>query len=292
MKLYMIANPVAGRGVRSEVEAAAEVLKQGPYEVDLLWTQRGGHATELAREAVEKHPDLVVAVGGDGSINEVVSGLAGSNVPLGVIPLGTANCYALETGIPLDARQAARVILEGQPKRVHLGRAGERYFMLMASVGFDAQVVYEVNPGVKKKFGKLAYVIKGFQCLTASHPKLTITLDDKETYEGHLAIISNMRYYAGRFLVTPDAGFEKDELDVCIFQQDGFFPILRFAWGVWRRRHLKGKDVIYRKAKTIRVESAQPSHVQVDGDYYGTTPVEFQIVPDALTVILPRSRKP
>jgi diacylglycerol kinase (ATP) len=287
MKLVMIANPVAGGGARPKVQAAIELLKKAGYEVDVRWTQHGGHAIELARQAAGERPDLVTSVGGDGTLNEVICGLAGSDVPLGVIPLGTANCFALETGIPLEPCQAAEALIKSKPKRIHLGQAGERYFVLMASVGLDADVVYRVNPRVKKRLGRLAYVVKGFQCLASRRPKLQVRLDGEQPIEGFLAVVSNMRYYGGRFLVTPDAGFDKEELDVCIFQGEGAIAHLRFAWGVVRNRHLKFKNVIYRKAKEISIESPEPAHIQVDGDYFGTTPADFRIVPNALTVMLP-----
>ena len=295
MKLFLIANPAAGHSARQKVQQAIDILGADGRTVGLHWTAQRGDATELARQAVAQQADLVVAVGGDGTLNEVVHALAGTSVPLGVIPLGTANCFALETGIPLDSGEAARSLLTGRPMRIHLGQADDGYFLLMAGVGFDADIVYRVeqNLASKKRLGKLAYVSQGFLRVVRYHPaRLKIILDGREELEAYSVVVGNTRYFGGRFVITPQAGFDKAELDVCLFQGKSRRDMVRYAWGIVRGRHLEQPDVLYRKARKVEVQADEGrAHVQVDGDYWGTTPVRFRIVPDALTVLLPQKKE-
>lgn len=284
----MIANPVAGRGIQRQVQSALDVLDGGPYQVELHWTNAAGHAVALARQAAQEQVDLVVVVGGDGTLNEVINGLATTETPLGIIPVGTVNCFALETGIPQDARRAARLLLESQPRRIHLGQAGERYFALMAGIGFDADVVYSVNARLKRRLGKIAYILRGMVYLFQfSPPPLQLILDQNERLEGYGVVIGNMRHYAGRFYVTPHASFDLEELDVCLFQGQGIRAVIRSVREVISGKHLMNPEVVYRKAREIQVTSERPACVQVDGEYYGKTPLHFRIVPHALTVLLP-----
>lgn len=296
MKLFMIANPAAGHTARQKVRQAIDTLEAAGRRVDLHWTTQRGDATELARQAVGGQADLVVAVGGDGTLNEVAHALAGTPVPLGLIPLGTANCFALEAGIPFDMVQAARCLLTGRPERIHLGQADASYFLLMGGIGFDADIVYRVEqrPALKKRLGKLAYVSQGFVHVARYHPaRLQVTLDGREALEAYGVVIGNTRYFGGRFVITPQAGFDKPELDVCLFQGKSRGAMFRYAWAILRGCHLDQPDVLYRKAREVSVCAPEgQARVQVDGDYWGTTPVQFRIVPDALTVMLPPKKNP
>lgn len=295
MKVFLIANPAAGRSARRKVEQAGDLLAGSGWSVGLHWTAQRGDATQLARQAVSERADRVVAVGGDGTLNEVAHALAGTPIPLGVIPLGTANCFALETGIPLNTRQAARALLSARPKRIHLGQANESYFLLMAGIGFDADIVYRIEQHLlsKKRLGKLAYVSQGFLHVVHYAPeRLQLVLDGQEELEGYGVVVGNTRYFGGRFMITPRAGFDKAELDVCLFQGGRRADMFRYAWSILRGRHLEQPDVLYRKAKEIEVRAVDgQAHVQVDGDFWGTTPVRFRIVPDALTVLLPQQKE-
>ena len=221
--------------------------------------------------------------------------MAGTSVPLGLIPLGTANCFALETGIPFEMEEAARCLLTGRSERIHLGQADDRYFLLMAGIGFDADIVHRVEqrPTLKKRSCKLAYVAQGFIHVARHDPvRLQVILDGREDVDAYGIVIGNTRYFGGRFVITPQAGFDKPELDVCLFQGKSRRAMFRYAWGIVRGRHLEQPDVVYRKAREVDVRAYEgQAHVQVDGDYWGGTPVHFRIVPDALTVMLPPKKK-
>jgi len=287
----MIANPTAGRSVRAKVQQAAAILREAAWPVELHWTQQRGSALQLARQAVEAQAEAAIAVGGDGTVNEVLNGLIGSTLHLGVIPLGTANCFAHESGIPVNPAKAARMLLESRPRRIHLGKAGETYFLLMASVGFDAEVVDRLSSTLKQRLGKLAYILTALRLFFQYRPpRLRLVVDGQEQLEGYGVVIGNTRYYGGRFQITPQAGYDKEELDVCLFQSPGVRALMRYAWGILNgSRHLKYKDVVYRKTKRVSVESlSSAAPVQIDGDPLGRTPMQFEMVPNALSVLLPQ----
>jgi YegS/Rv2252/BmrU family lipid kinase len=287
----MIANPVAGRRIKGKVERGLSELRRLGSEGQLWWTECRGDGVRLARLAVEEKADTIIAAGGDGTVNEIINGMAGSSTALGVFPLGTTNCFGLEMGIPAHPVEAARTLMHSRPHRIHLGKANDSYFLLMAGAGFDAEVVHSVmlHPGLKRKVGKLAYILLGLNCLRKFQPgRLRLTLDNGQKLEGSTAVIGNTRYYAGSFLLTPDAGCEKEELDVCLFLDHTISTMLGYAWGIIRGgRHIKNPGVVMRKCRSLSLECDQEAKVQIDGDYLGRTPVKIEIVPRALTVLLP-----
>ena len=292
LAIRIIANPAAGRAGNKKISDILDYLGRRGAEAKAFITGKRGDAIEATRRAVReskgKKIDMVVAAGGDGTINEVVNGLMGSDIPLGVIPLGTVNVYALETGIPQDYRKACDVLLEGEVRKVRVGKINDRYFVLMAGVGFDADVVYRLDLGLKKNMGKLAYVLTGIGRLARyDFKKLDIEIDGGRRYEGCSVVIGNMKYYGGRVSVTPLANFDKDTLDVCIFKGGGAINMIRYTFGVLRKRHLSYEDVEYLSVKSLRVFSKTKTYIQVDGDVYGVLPAEFAKADERLSVILP-----
>ncbi len=287
----LIANPTAGKAGEKKICQVADYLRDEGASVDVCITRKRGDALEAATKAARgsqaKKTDCIAAAGGDGTINEVVNGIAGSSVPMGVIPLGTVNLFALETGIPMDALKACDVILRGEVKEVRVGMVNGRRFMLMAGVGFDADVVYRLHLGLKRKLGRLSYVLTGLGRLAGySYNRLSIELDG-EAMEGYSVIIGNMKYYGGRLSITPLADFEKEKLDVCVFKGRGAFNMLRYAWGVFNKRHLLYDDVEYRTVMTLKVSSNKKTYIQIDGDTFGTLPAEFKKARETVRVILP-----
>lgn len=290
--IIVIANPTAGRQGPQRIEQAVAALRRRGARVDLWYTSKRGDGQELCGTAIAQNPAALVAAGGDGTINEVINGLAGSSIPLGILPLGTANVFAQEIGLGNDMQKAIATIVEGRGERVHLGRAGERYFLLMAGVGFDAQVVYELDLGLKKMLGKLAYVLTGLKVLLASPSQQLEIIADGETLHGYGIIIGKARHYGGKFQATPLAGLHLPELDLCIFQRRGPLPLLRYATGIARGRHLELPDVLYRKAQQVSLRCAKPLPVQADGDLIGRLPMDFSVARDALTILRPSGNVP
>lgn len=288
--IMLIANPAAGRAGDRKIAQLAGYLQSHGASVEVSITEKRGDAREYAMRAArsDKRPDMIVAAGGDGTINEVVNGIAGTEVPMGVIPLGTVNLYALETGIPMDILKACDALLNGIVKKVNVGKVNDRYFILMAGIGFDADVVYRLDLGLKSMIGRLAYVLTGFSRVV-SYPfnRLTIEIDGSRTVEGYSIVIGNMKYYGGKISVTPRAGFEKQSLDICVFKGKGTLNMLKYTWGVLRKAHLGFRDVEYSTVRSILVSSPKKTYIQVDGDIFGTLPAVFHIAEEMVSVVLP-----
>ena len=290
--MTVVSNPTAGRHGRRKIAAAVAHLESRGIRVSVRETQRKGDAELLARGAAAEHPCAVVAAGGDGTINEVMNGLVGLGVPLGVLPLGTANVFAREIGLPTDPARAAEVVAQGRTTSVHVGTANNRHFLLMAGVGFDAQVVYELPLALKSLLGRLAYVLTGLRVL-AFPPRQPLEVDlGGEVVSGFGVIVGNARHYGGPFQVTPLAGLQLPELDVCIFTRPGSLPLFRYLSAVASGNHLSLADVAYRKSHNLVVRSAKPLHVQADGDLFGKTPLEFRVTENALSVLVPAGPGP
>jgi YegS/Rv2252/BmrU family lipid kinase len=286
-RVVLISNPTAGRKSRSRLREAVRHLETRGVLVDLVETRRRGDAEELARAAAVGRPDAVVAAGGDGTIHEVVNGLAYSSVPLGILPLGTANVFARELGLPSDPVRAAQAVLAGRPRTVHLGRAGSRYFLVMAGVGFDAQVIYDLDLGLKRLLGKLAYLSTGLKVLLAPprHP-FEVRIGD-EQLTACAAVIGKGHYWGGSFQVTPGARLEDPDLHLCLFTGSRPWDVLRYAGGIFSGKHLGFSDVFLRSARDFALHSARPLRVQADGDLIGTLPMTFSVAEGALSVLGP-----
>jgi YegS/Rv2252/BmrU family lipid kinase len=286
----VIGNPAAGASGSSIIRSAAAFLRRRARRVEVGITRARGDAEALCREAVGEGADMVVAAGGDGTINEVVNGMAGSSAALGVVPLGTANVLALETGIPTDPERACRLLLEGRPRPVHLGLAGSRHFVLMAGAGFDSLVIYSTSGAAKKRLGKGAYIAAGLRSLlTARVPILAVTIPGAEPVTGTGIVIGNGRLYGGRFSVTPGARLDEPRLEVCLFKGRRRIDWAGYAWGVLRGRHGLYDGVSLFKTDRLRVSSEEKVHVQADGDLVGTLPMDFAVAPYTLNLILPEA---
>jgi diacylglycerol kinase (ATP) len=287
----LISNPVAKKTTRKEIERAVHFLRSRGYETESLLTRQKGDAEIFAREALGKSPSLIIAAGGDGTFNEVVNGMAGSEVPLAILPLGTTNVLAKELGIPENVESALEVGVSRAPKIISLGKIVfthrssliTRYFLLMAGVGFDGEAVYGMSKTVKKISGKGAYFYSGFKTLTRFHPdRLTLTIDGK-SYSGYSAIIGNASKYGGNFRITPDARLTDPFFYVCVFEGRGRLDILRYVFGITTGRHLGFRDVRYLRAEHVEIKG--DAHIQTDGDYLGKTPAKIEVVRDALKLI-------
>lgn len=288
MKAALIVNPIAGQGRSMKLLPKAVSLLEADYEVLVLQTKEPGEGRLLCQRALEKMCDLVIVLGGDGTISEVVNTLAETSVPLGVIPCGTANVFANELQIPSDVKKACKIIADAKVEIIDLGKAGGQFFVLMAGIGFDAQVVQEVNLDVKRMLKDLAYVLTGVKTvLTYKSSRMTVIVDDREPREGYFVVVGNARYYAGRFSITTLASIKDGFLDICIFKKGDTKSFTRYITGVLLGKHTGFKDVEYLKGKTVQIESEQPTLVQADGELIGRLPMSFSVVPRALSVFSP-----
>ena len=289
--IIIISNPVSRTFSLKKVHLASDHLKQSGFETRLLFTERKGHGAELARSAMAENPRAIVAAGGDGTINEVINGMAGSDIPLGVLPLGTTNVLAKELQIPETVEGAVGRVVTGSLAAVSLGRielssqkpSVSRYFCLMAGIGFDARAVHGVSQGIKRLSGEGAYILSGIRSFIRYRPEeLIFTIDGKE-FKGFAAIIGKASRYGGRYRVNPDADIRDPHFYLCILTGQSRADLLHFASGIIMGNHLKNPDVLYMKASHIEIQGS--SDVQIDGDYFGITPATISVAPSALRLI-------
>jgi diacylglycerol kinase (ATP) len=302
MKAQIILNPSAGqRDRRRELEAAIAYLEDHGWQVTLRETQGPGEATTYARQAAAEGYDVVIAAGGDGTVSEVANGLAGSEVALGMFPIGTTNVWALQMGIPPfwplrqhSLLEAAKVLAEGYTRRVDLGQVNGRYFLLWAGVGLDAKVTEEVELQAKKRLGGLAFVIAGIVVVREfAGTKVQVTIDGCEVNRrAVLVVASNAQLYAGIVRLATQARLDDGLLDVLIFKGQGFPAILRHIFSVLTKRHLRDPEVEYYQARRVEISAAKPLSVHADDEPFTTTPVEIGIVPGALRVVVPKALPP
>jgi YegS/Rv2252/BmrU family lipid kinase len=291
----VIVNPTSGNvhgdfGL-NDLHATVDWLTKNGMPTELCLTERPGHARELAREAAERGMEVVIAAGGDGTINDVIQALAGTDTALGVLPMGTVNVWAREMEIPVNTLLAREILLRGMRRRVDLGLAGERYFLLMAGIGFDAEVTIHAEQSRLKRVG-LKVVDYGATTLrlgvTRRSTRVTLSANGRSKDANILMIlIGNTRLYAGAFSFAKRAMVDDGLLDL-VMMGDGSIPFRMsvFTRALWRRASL-GPYVRYSRFREIELHSQTPLDVQVDGEPIGKLPMKFSVAPRALTVIVP-----
>jgi YegS/Rv2252/BmrU family lipid kinase len=284
-------NPAAGQSYRlADLEETLGYLVRQGWELSLRETSRPHEAMQLAHEAAEEGLDIVVAVGGDGTVGEVVNGLANTKTALAVIPLGSGNGWAREQGLDLEPVEAARALSQGQIRYADLGLAGTHYFLLMAGVGFDAAVVEALSSGDQAPW-PIGYFVKSLtMAIDFAGEQTVVTLDDhKVEGETILVVISNTRVYGALGQVNTQASVDDGLLDVCILSGKGGLPqISLFTIGALLQRPDLVSNVAYYRAQEITIASQAPLYVQTDGDLLGMTPMTFKAMPHALRVLVPR----
>jgi YegS/Rv2252/BmrU family lipid kinase len=290
MRIKFIANPKSGREVLSKIERAQDLLRRSGAEVYTCITEKRGDAEVLAKKSIDEGFDRIIVAGGDGTINEVLNGLNGSSIPVGIIPLGVSNVLAIELGLPMSVEKACETALKGTVKSVPLGSANNRYFSLWTGIGFDAEVVCRLNLRLKPYFGKLAYMLTGLKVFLKYNPYLIdLITDTGDHLKGYSAIISRSKFYGGRFKLAPEAGINKEEFVLCLFKNGTRKDILRYVLGVATGRHLKFRDVVFRKVRGLKITSEGRVPVHVDGDCFGELPVEISLKHNAVRLVFPAS---
>jgi len=289
--LMAIFNAHSGGGeYRRDLPLILDSLRGLGYDVEERETRGVGDATRLAREAVEQGLDLVCAIGGDGTVNETINGLAGGEAPLAIVPTGTVNVLAMELGIPLEPPDAVKLLEVGTMSWIDLGLAGDRYFGLMAGVGMDAAVVASLNPIMKKAFKEAAFAVQGFaNYLTREEPLIRVTTAER-TVEGYFAVFGNSSNYGGGFGITPLADMRDGLLDVCVLKDKSFLSTIWYWTAALINAHIKHPKVEYFRtemAEIVTVDEGKEVLVQTDGEVSGSLPLTCRVVPRALRVVVP-----
>ncbi len=284
-EILVILNPAA----RSErAKAAWKRIEKLPH-CTMRATTAPGDARRVAAAAVHEGFTTIVAAGGDGTVNEVVNGIVGSDVALGILPVGTMNVFAAELGLPGDLEEAWAIIRGGRTRRVDLVRANQQYFVQLAGVGLDAQVVQATSWEFKKNFGPLSYLISAAQIAAKKPPRLFVEADGV-TREGSFVLIGNGRYYGGPVAFFKNARIDDGKLDVLIFKNLAYLDIARYVATVFMGKHTDQPDVEYFQTKKALVRSDEEVPVEVDGEVVTTLPVTFRISSRKLRVVVPVGR--
>jgi diacylglycerol kinase (ATP) len=305
VQAMLIVNPVSGPwDVRREIPAVLNHLEKHGWRTTLHRTERPGEATTLAHHAVDQGVDAVFVVGGDGTINEIINGLAESPVALGVLPGGTSNVWAKGLGLPtrsprhlLPLVDAVQTLVPARSRRVDLGKANGRYFLQWTGLGLDAAVTYAMEPRTRRqrRLGALAYVVAGLStAINMVGIRTRLTIDGKLIYRRSiLIVISNSQLYGGGLVrIATDARLDDGLLDINVFAGTGFASALRTVLGVITGLHVRDPRHSCYQGHTIRVETDKPMAVHVDGEPHGVTPLDCNVVPRALTVLIPRHIRP
>lgn len=256
------------RADRPDFRHLVNWVREKGHHVDLHSTLESGDATDFAARAAKRGVDVVAAAGGDGTINEVVNGLDGYDVPLGIIPLGTANDFARQVGIPADADHAMDVILQRKPRRLDTASLNGRRFLNVSTGGIGAEATAETSPEVKASLGPIAYAITGIKKFADLKAKSARFSGDAFEYEGEFLMfaLGLTRSTGGGTLVTPMASATDGLLDLCVVERMSRRDFARMALRVKRGEHLGQEGVHYVQVKHVTITSNESLPVNVDGE--------------------------
>jgi diacylglycerol kinase (ATP) len=248
----------------------------------------------MAREA-DLAFDLIVAAGGDGTVNEVANGIFAASRPLAVLPLGTGNVLANEIGLPRDPRRLARVIADETPRPIWPGRAGDRLFLAMTGVGFDAEVLGALAPCLQRRIGKLSYIWAILLCLCRYRRGEFVVGTEGGAYCAASAIVTTGRFYAGRFVIAPDARLDVPLLHIVLFRRAGRLAVLRYlgAMLLGRLHRLADVSIITARRASVaagKTAAAGSSVVEIDGEIRGRLPLAIEIAARPLLLVQPGRR--
>ena len=284
----VIYNPVAGPRRGNRIDRVRGFLSSRVLSFRFRETGGPGDAILMAREAAHAGVETVIAIGGDGTLNEVANGLAGSATRLLAVPLGTGNVFAKEFSLPPTVEGCLALLEEGKTVSVPLARANDRYFVLMASAGFDAEVVERMTYRQKNALGISAYVLAGVRHILRRQPPLWVELPDRERIEAQSVIVARGKTYGGNVTIAPEADISGNTFQVILLLRKGRWAIGRFALDILRGRHIASRHVTVREAPSLVVRCRIPSAAQVDGDYLGTLPVRFSVTDVPLRIVVPK----
>jgi diacylglycerol kinase (ATP) len=294
LRTCLILNPTAGRKVGLTtnplgLDEARNLLERHQIEADVLCTERAGHGTELAQQAVRDGYQQIIAAGGDGTVAEVAEGLVGSDAVLGVLPLGSVMNVARMLGVPRDLEQAAQVIKERRLARIDVGRARSQarstLFLEAAGIGIDAGLFAYFNQLDRGNWRSLKPLLT---FMWRYRPRrVDIRLDGKtHRFRAMMVTVANGPYLGAALTLAPDARLDDARFDVQVFTHFGKFELLRYLLAISGGRRAYHPKVLSFRARTVEIETRKPMMVHADSRPLATTPARFEIVPSSLSVIV------
>ena len=293
----IIANPTSGSGVFAHhthrLHETLSFLRSHGWRVELCYTQKPGDAQRLARNAVEQKADLVIAVGGDGTINEIADGMLHTRVPLAILPGGTANVLARETRMSTNLAKVAEGLTGMRPIRIaagslRIGGSEPRCFLCMAGAGLDAEIVYHLNLDLKAAFGKFAYYVGGFSRAFYPLKEFEVVVDGQR-HEASFALISRVRNYGGDLEIARGASLLRNEFEVVLFRGKQSLKYVPYLVGVaiGQAHRMSGYTALRGRSVSCSAIAGERIFAQLDGELAGQLPLSAEIIPDALTLLVP-----
>ena len=284
-KTLVILNPAARSDKASRLRERIALLSGG---APMRLTSEAGDARDIAAEAVREGFEVIIAAGGDGTLNEVVNGIGGAPVRLGILPVGTMNVFATELGIPQgNLERAWSIIEQGSVVEVDLPKANDTHFIQLAGVGLDAEVVRKTTADSKKALGPLSYLLTLVQVAAHKPSRVMLEAEGGRISEGSFALIGNGRLYGGPFPVFQRASLFDGLLDVLVFQNQSHWDVVRYFQAIAFGTHPQLPDVEYFQTSTLRVTSSGDVPVELDGEVAGMLPCLFSVSSQKLRVLAP-----
>ncbi len=256
--------------------------------MEVCLTARAGEAAERAR-SISPNLDRLVVAGGDGTLNEVLNGLPDpSQVPILPLPTGTANQLALTLQLPAGHRKLATCLEQGVSKRIDMGLAGGRRFVLLVSAGFDAKVAEEVRKCRGNTLGYAGYMVPLLRTAAAHRPaRLRIVVDGREEITGCNVMVLKVRRYGGLFVFAEDASLDSGSFEICIFREGTIGWLCLYALAALTGKASDFPGLIRATGQKVRIESDEPVPIEIDGDHFGATPIDIELQPAVVPVIVP-----
>ncbi|ALS29986.1 diacylglycerol kinase [Paenibacillus cisolokensis] len=288
----LIYNPTSGREeIKRKLPDILQRLELGGIETSCYATMGEGDAVLAASDATERGFDLIIAAGGDGTLYEVINGLAEkpSRPPLGILPLGTTNDFARALGIPRHWEYACDLILQQYTRKIDVGKANQRYFINIAGGGSLTELTYEVPAKLKTMIGQLAYYMKGLEKMTRLRPtELRIEARGHEEIEGEflMFLICNSNSVGGFEKLAPDADLDDGMFEVILVRKCNLAEFIRLTTMALRGEHLNDPHVVHFRSDQIRITSPDYVQINLDGEYGGTLPFTFEVLPRHLDIFV------
>lgn len=307
-KVMVITNPKSGQGFQfnwflrkviglkrpfKQIQDNTTIVNHISHSLDMFgishtvaFPQSADQARETARQCTIEGYDLVIAAGGDGTLNTIVNGMVNSKTKLGIIPLGTANVFAIQADIPTQIHASCQLIAEGTPRAIDVGKINEHYFIGLAGIGFDAYVMKHTHKKLKKIVGGLSYLLSTlYNYLTYPFNSIRFSLNNSSTvHRAYLIMICNGKFYGGDHLLAPRAELDDGYLDIIAFSSKRLKSIFFYLRGFFKGNILKYADIIYKQSNHITIKEKQ--YVHLDGEYLGKVPITMEVVHKGITIII------
>ena len=300
--ITLVFNPTAGYG-RKKMLFKSKKSHKNHYEITLnkiktifeshkinvsvIIIDKTINITQLVANLSLDKTDLVIAAGGDGTINSVINGLMISNIPLGIIPIGSVNILALDLGISSDIQQACLQIINGQMKKIDIGKVNETYFSSMAGIGFDAKVIKHTPIKLKKKHGLLSFAFIAFKLITTyKFRPIHLFFDDNNNIKtAYFVIINNAKYYGGKFIVSPLSSLTDGKLDITLLKKGSILSLLSFAKHLIYGTLDQCSQTEFIQATKLSLKENEKHHTHVDAEYIGKKHITISIKAMGLSII-------